>query len=349
MSNKLQLGLNSFGEVPLQGGVRLSDEETIRLQIQEAILAEQVGLDIYCIGEHYREGNTDSANAVTLGAIATATSRIGLGTAVTVLSTNDPVRLYHQYSTLHAVSGGRAELVVGRASAAESFPLFGYDMNDYEQLFEEKLDLWVKLLRESPVTWSGSTRAPLVNQTLHPRMPSGGIPTWVGIGGSPESVIRAARHQLPLMIAIIGGAPRRFAGHVDLYFRSLAEFGHSRLPVGQHSLGLVAQTDEEAAELWWQAWLPLVQMMSRERGWSVPTRAQYEQEIRHGALFVGSPETVAQKIAQTARDLRLSRFDMKYDILDLPVEARRQTIELYGREVAPRVHELLAQDPIKFF
>jgi alkanesulfonate monooxygenase SsuD/methylene tetrahydromethanopterin reductase-like flavin-dependent oxidoreductase (luciferase family) len=207
MSDVIELGLNSFGEVPLQGGRRLSDAETIRLQIEEAQLAEKVGLDVFSIGEHYREGFTDSANSVTLAAIALATRRIRLGTSVTVLSTNDPVRLYQQFSTLDAVSNGRAQLVVGRASQTESFPLFGFDLTDYEQLFEEKLELFLRLQREEVVTWSGSTRADLVNQTLHPRMQPGGIPTWVGVGGSPASVVRAAKHGLPLMIAIFGGAP----------------------------------------------------------------------------------------------------------------------------------------------
>ncbi len=346
MSGVIELGLNSFGEVPVRDGRRLTDAETVRLLVEEARLAENVGLDVFSIGEHYREGYTDSANSVTLAAIASATQRIRLGTAVTVLSTNDPVRLYQQFSTLDAVSNGRAQLVVGRASATDSFPLFGFDMADYEELFEEKLDLFVRLQREESVTWSGSTRAALVNQTLHPRMPAGGIPTWVGVGGSPASVVRAARHGLPLMIAIIGGSPARFAGHVDLYFRALEQFGKPRLPVGQHSIGLVADTDAEAADTFWAVWQPLMKMMSRERGFAVPSRAQYDEEVRHGALFVGSPDTVAQKLAQSARDLRLSRFDLKYDILDLPVEARATTIELFGREVAPRVRELLNAQPV---
>ena len=213
-----ELGLNSFGDVPTDGGRVLTDAETLRLLVRESKLAESVGLDVFSVGEHYREGFVDSATPVLLAAIATATERIKLGTSVTVLSTNDPVRLYHEFSTLDAVSNGRAQMVLGRASATESFPLFGYNLADYEELFEEKLELFMKLQREQPVTWSGSTRAPLVEQTLHPRMREGGIPTWIGVGGSPNSVIRAARYGLPLMLAIIGGQPERFAGHVDLYF-----------------------------------------------------------------------------------------------------------------------------------
>ncbi|SDY10156.1 probable oxidoreductase, LLM family [Amycolatopsis xylanica] len=341
----LELGLNSFGDVATDGGRVLSDAETARLLIEEARLAESVGLDVFSIGEHYREGHVDSATPVLLAAIATATERIGLGTSVTVLSTNDPVRVYQEFSTLDAVSGGRAQLVLGRASATESFPLFGYDLADYERLFEEKLDLFLRLQREESVTWSGTVRAPLVNETLRPRMRPGGIPTWIGVGGSPDSVIRAARNGLPLMLAIIGGRPQRFAGHVELYHRALAQFGHDPLPVGQHSLGLVADTDEEAVETWWRYWQPLVAQLARERGFYAPTRERYDAELDTGALFVGSPETVARKIATVARDLRLSRFDLKYDIQHLPRQARARSIELFGREVGPRVRELLAKEP----
>jgi probable LLM family oxidoreductase len=341
-----ELGLNSFGDVPTRSSRILSDAETLRLLVDEAKLAESVGLDIFSVGEHYREGFVDSATPVLLAAIATATERIKLGTSVTVLSTNDPVRLYNEFSTLDAVSNGRAQMVLGRASATESFPLFGYDLADYEELFEEKLELFMRLQREESVTWSGTVRAPLVNQTLHPQMQPGGIPTWIGVGGSPNSVIRAARYGLPLMLAIIGGQPERFAGHVDLYFRALEQFGQPVQPVGQHSLGLIAKTDEEAADTWWKYWMPVVTKMGKERGFYAPTRQRYDAELTTGALFVGSPETVAQKIVSVARALHLSRFDLKYDVNELPVESRRQTIELLGNEVRPRVLELLEREPV---
>ncbi|MEE6259362.1 LLM class flavin-dependent oxidoreductase [Plantactinospora sonchi] len=344
-AERFELGLNSFGEVATDGGRILSDAETVRLLVDEARLAESVGLDVFSVGEHYREGHNDSATPVLLAAIATATERIRLGTSVTVLSTNDPVRLYHEFSTLDAVSNGRAQIVLGRASATESFPLFGYDLTDYERLFEEKLDLFVRLQRDEEVTWSGTVRTPLVAQRLHPRMRTGGIPTWIGVGGSPHSVVRAARYGLPLMLAIIGGRPQRFAGHVELYLRALEQSGHPVQPVGQHSLGLVADTDEEAVETWWRYWQPVVAALAEERGFYKPDRARYEVELDQGALFVGSPETVARKIAKTARDLRLSRFDLKYDIMHLPREARARSIELLGSEVAPRVRELLAKEP----
>ena len=341
-----ELGLDSFGELATTAstGRELSDAETVRLLVDEAQRAEASGLDVFSVGEHYRRGHNDSATPVVLAAAATKTERIALGTSVTVLSTNDPVRLYHEFSTLDAVSNGRAQLVLGRASATESFPLFGYDLADYEELFEEKLELFMRLQREESVTWSGSTRAPLTNQTLHPRMREGGIPTWIGVGGSPNSVIRAARYGLPLMLAIIGGHPLRFAGHVDLYHRALEQFGQPAQSVGMHSLGLVAETDEQARETWWRYWQPVVADLARERGFYAPSRERYEHELDGGALFVGSPETVAQKIAGVARELQLDRFDLKYDIMRLPAESRAQSIELLGQVVAPRVRELLAAD-----
>ncbi|MEU3410306.1 LLM class flavin-dependent oxidoreductase [Streptomyces sp. NPDC006658] len=339
----IEIGLDSFGDVATDGDRVLDDAETVRLLVEEARLAEASGIDVFSIGEHYRAGHVDSAPPVLLAAIATATERLRLGTAVTVLSTNDPVRLFQEFSTLDAVSDGRAQLVLGRASATESFSLFGYDLADYESLFEEKLDLFMRLRREETVTWSGAFRTPLVEQRLRPRMRPGGIPTWIGAGGSPRSVVRAARYGLPLMLAVIGGRPQRFTGHVDLYHQTLKQSGHTIQPVGQHSLGLIADTDEEATETWWRYWEPVVAGLAAERGFYPPTRERYEAEIADGALYVGSPDTVARKIVSTARDLRLSRFDLKYDILHLPRRARARTIELLGHEVAPRVREMLTK------
>jgi probable LLM family oxidoreductase len=345
-ADSFEFGLNSFGDVATDNGRILTDAETIRLLVEEAQLAESVGLNIFSVGEHYREGWVDSATPVLLAGMASATKTIKLGTSVTVLSTNDPVRLYNEFSTLDALSNGRAQLVLGRASATESFPLFGYDLADYEELFEEKLELFMKLQLEQSVTWSGTTRAPLVEQTLHPRMRPGGIPTWIGVGGSPNSVIRAARYGLPLMLAIIGGRPERFAGHVDLYFRALEQFGKPIQPVGQHSLGMVADTDEEAKEVWWDTWQAVVEAISKSRGFYPPTRERYELEVDTGALFVGSPDTVAEKIVRMVRELHISRFDLKYDALHLPRQARARSIELLGTEVAPRVREILAREPV---
>lgn len=340
-----ELGLNSFGEIATDDGRVLGDAETVRLLVEEAALADAAGLDVFSVGEHYRAGHMDTATPVLLSAMATATERIKLGTSVTVLSTNDPVRLYHAFSTLDAVSDGRAQLVLGRASVTESFALFGHDMADYDRLFDEKLELFMRLQQEETVTWSGTVRSPLTDQHLRPRMRKGGIPTWIGVGGSPNSTIRAARYGLPLMLAIIGGRPQRFAGHVDLYQRALQQYGHPAQPIGQHSLGLVADTDEEAAETWWRYWEPVVAAISEERGFYKPSYERYRAELVDGALFVGSPETVARKIARVARDLHLDRFDLKYDIMHLPRQARARTIELLGREVAPMVRELLTKEP----
>lgn len=340
-----EFGLNSFGEVATDADRVLSDAETVRLLVEEAQLAESVGLDVFSVGEHYKEGMVDSATPVLLAAAAQATSRIRLGTAVTVLSTQDPVRLYQQFATVEAVSRGRAQLVLGRASAIESFPLFGYDIAEYEEIFEEKLGLFLQLMRQDRVTWSGRYRPALDDVRLHPRMPEGGIPAWIGVGGSPDSVVRAAQHGLPLMLAVIGGRPERFAGHVELYLRALTKYGHPELPVAQHSLGLIADSDAEARELYWTYWEPVVTRLSVERGFYPPTPQRYQLEARTGALFVGSAETVAQKIAVVARANRLSRFDLKYDLLHLPRAAREHSIRLFGEKVAPRVRELLAEEP----
>ncbi|MFJ3956056.1 LLM class flavin-dependent oxidoreductase [Arthrobacter sp. NPDC090010] len=346
---QLQFGLNSFGDVATDGERVLSDAESLRLLVDEAQLAESVGLDVFSVGEHYREGQVDSATPVLLSAAAQATSTIRLGTSVTVLSTQDPVRLYQEFATVDALSGGRTEMVLGRASAIESFGLFGYDIAEYEQLFEEKLDLFLKLMRQDRVTWSGKYRSPLDDVRLHPRMPEGGIPAWIGIGGSPDSVIRAAKNGLPLMMAIIGGRPERFSGHAELYLKALAKYGHPELPIAQHSLGLVAETDEEAKNLHWRHWEPVVTRMSKERGFYPPTKDRYEEEVKTGALYVGSPETVAQKIADIVRANHLSRFDLKYDLFHLPVKARAQSIRLLGEQVAPRVRELLAENPGRWY
>ena len=284
----------------------------------------------------------DSAGHVVLAAIASRTERIRLGTSVTVLSTQDPVRLYTEFATLDALSNGRAQLIVGRGSLTESFPLFGFDLADYEELFEEKLDLLVRLLREQPVTWSGTFRSSLTNQFVSPPISEGHIPTWVGVGGSPQSVVRAARFGLPLMLAVIAGKPERFAPYVELYKRALQEHGQPELPIGLHSLGFVAETDDEALEIQWPYYKEQFDWAAQERGWRPPTYEQFLAEVDHGSMYVGSPETVANRIAAAMQALSLSRFDLLYAVGRVPHDQRIATIELYGREVIPRVRELLA-------
>lgn len=346
MAPAFEFGLDTFIPVTVdRSGRPIGGDEVIRNTVEEAVLAESVGIDSFNIGEHYRPEFMDSAGHVILAAIAGRTERIRLGTSVTVLSTQDPVRVYTNFATLDAVSDGRAQLIVGRGSLTESFPLFGLDLADYEPLFEEKLDLLTRLLREQPVTWSGEFRSPLANQLVSPPIPEGHIPTWVGVGGSPQSVIRAARFGLPLMLAIISGSPERFAAHVALYKRALEQYGQPELPVGLHSLGFVAPTDEEAMDIQWPYWKEQFEWAARERGWRPPTRDQFEAEVADGSMYVGSPETVANRIAGAIRTLGLSRFDLLYAVGRIPHEQRLEAIELYGREVIPRVRELLTAAP----
>jgi probable LLM family oxidoreductase len=345
-TQEFEFGLDSAAYVSVdKSGRQLDGASVIRNTIEEAVFADSLGIDSFNIGEHYRPDFMDSAGHVMLAAIASRTDRIRLGTAVTVLSTQDPVRVYAEFATLDAVSNGRAQLIVGRGSLTDSFPLFGFDLADYETLFEEKLDLLMRLIRDQPVTWSGTVRSPLTEQYVSPPLPAGHLPTWVGVGGSPQSVIRAARYGLPLMLAVIGGPPSRFAPYVDLYKRALEELGHPPLPVGMHSHGYVAKTDEEAAEVQWPYWAEMFEAAARERGGARPTMEKFQAEIAGGSLYVGSPETVATKLAAAIRVLGLSRFDMAYALGRAPHQQRMATIELYGRQVIPRVRELLAAAP----
>ena len=342
-SRPIELGLNAFGDVPIDRDGRLvSDAEAVRVMIDEAVRAERVGLDVFSIGEHYRPEQVDSASTVALGAIAGRTERIRVGTAVAVLSTQDPVRLYHQYATLDAASSGRASLVLGRASSTESFPLFGFGMEDYDQLFEENLALFLELLRGEAVSWSGLSRPALDRYQPRPRLAPGAAAPWIGIGGSPQSVLRAARHGLPLMMAVIGGAIERFAAHSQYYRDASTQLGREPGPVGLHSIGHIATTDAEAVDTFWPVYRDRMATMARERGFNSPDRTHYLAEVEHGALFVGSPETVARKILAAAETLGLSRFDMKYDTYGTSVPDRAQTVELLGTAVRPLLEDARA-------
>jgi probable LLM family oxidoreductase len=345
-SEDIEFGLDSFVPITVdESGRELRGDIVIRNTVEEAVLADAVGIDSFNIAEHYRPDMMDSAGHVILAAIAGRTQRIRLGTAVTVLSTQDPVRVFQEFATLDAVSNGRAQIIVGRGSLTESFPLFGYDLADYEDIFEEKLDLFTRLLRDQPVTWSGKFRSSLIDQSLSPPLPEGHLPTWVGVGGNPQSVVRAARYGLPLMLAVIGGSPSRFAPLADLYRRALDEFGYPELRIGMHSHGFVARTDEEAAEIQWPHWAHVFEGAAAERGWARPTRDRFQAEVDEGSLYLGSPETVATKIAWAIRLLGLSRFDLAYATGRVPHEQKMATIELYGRQVIPRVRELLEESP----
>lgn len=342
--NKLELGLDTFGDVTVDAdGRRLPQPRVIRDVVEEAVFADQLGVDFIGVGEHHRPDLAISAPDVVLAAIAARTKHIRLGSAVTVLSTDDPVRVYERFASLDAVSDGRAEIILGRGSFTESYPLFGYSLDDYDVLFEEKLRLFAELLKEGPVTWSGRTRPPLTGQRAYPTTESGALRAWVGVGGSPESVVRAARYGFPLVLAIIGGAPRRFAPYVELYHRALAEFGHAERPVAVHSPGYVAESDEQAREELWPHYSEMHTRIGGERGWPPMTRAQFDASTGpDGALHVGSPETVAAKIVDVATTLGLARFDMKYSNGTLPHSKMMRSIELYGTKVIPLVRQSLA-------
>ena len=338
-------GIDTFGDVTRGPDGPLPHAQVIRDVVDEAVLADRVGLDAFGLGEHHREDFAVSAPEVVLAAAAARTERIRLGSAVTVLSSDDPVRVFQRFSTLDAVSGGRAEITVGRGSFTESFPLFGLDLGDYDVLFAEKLDLFARLRQGGPVSWSGSVRAPLVDAEVFPRLATAPLRTWVGVGGSPESVVRTARYGLPMMLAIIGGAPMRFAPYVELYRRALQQLGAEPLPVGVHSPGHVGETDASAREELFTDYKAMRDRIGAERGWAPMGREEFESEADGGSLYVGSAETVAQRIAATVRGLGVQRFDLKVSAGPLPHAAVMASIERYGSEVVPRVRELLAAEP----
>lgn len=342
--SSVAFGLDTFGDVTVGlDGTRTPAAQVIRNLVDQAVLADRVGVDAIGIGEHHRDDYAVSAPEVVLAGIATRTERILLGSAVTVLSSDDPIRVHERFATVDALSNGRAEVQIGRGSFTESFPLFGFDLRDYEVLFEEKLDLFAQLLDGTPVTWEGTTRPAVRDVTIHPPVENGRLKTWIGVGGSPESVVRAARHRIPMMLAIIGGPAHRFKPFADLYRRALTELGFDQLPVGVHSPGHIAETDDQARAELWPHFKANRDRIGRERGWGETTFDQFEYDIEQGALYVGSPETVAAKIAKTVGLLELDRFDLKYANGPMPHEQLMTSIELYGTEVIPQVKEILAQ------
>jgi probable LLM family oxidoreductase len=341
------LGLDTFGDVTDDpAGRPLSHAQTIRNVVTEGVAAEESGVDFFGIGEHHTSDKPLSAVDVVLAAIAARTNRIRLGSAATVLSSDDPVRVFQRFSTLDAISGGRAEVILGPGSSVTSFPLFGYNPSDYGLLFDEKMQLFAKLLKGAPVTWGGSTRAPLRDQDVVPHLERGAFPTWIGVGGSRDSVLRAARHGYRLMLTILGGPPARFSPMSQLFQEALRRFGRAPLPVGVQSAGHVAATDEQAREQFWPHYEQVARRMSERHGFPVPTEDKYLAELgAGGALYVGSPDTVARKITATLRALGAARFDLKYGMAGLRHETLLTNIHLYGTEVAPRVRALLAALP----
>jgi probable LLM family oxidoreductase len=345
--NEVELGLDTFGDVTRGAdGALLSQAQVLRDVVEEAVLADQVGVDFIGLGEHHREDFAISAPDTVLATIAGRTERIHLGSAATVLSSDDAIRVFQRFSTLNALSKGRAEIILGRGSFTESFPLFGYPLEQYEMLFEEKLDLLAAVLESDrtgePVTWSGRTRQPVPGLRVYPPTEHRKLMTWIGVGGSPESVVRAVKYGMPLVLAIIGGPPLRFRPYVDLYRQGLEERGVASLPIAVHSPGHIAETDKQARKEYWSGYKAMRARIGRERGWPPTSPAEFEQEVAGGSLYVGSPETVAKKIVATVKGLGVQRFDMKYSAGTLSHERMMRSIELYGREVMPRVRAMLS-------
>ncbi|MBM3209954.1 LLM class flavin-dependent oxidoreductase [Candidatus Saccharibacteria bacterium] len=341
-SHNVLFGLDTFGDLPTnEKGELYSHPQAIRQVLKEAILADKLGVDIFAVGEHHRPEYSISSPETVLAGIATSTKRIKLASGVTVLSSDDPVRVFQRFATLDALSNGRAQVMLGRGSFTESFPLFGYDLKDYNTLFEEKIELFAQLLNEQAVTWSGTTRASIKNIEVYPKTESGRLNTAIGVGGSPESVIRAARYGFPMMLAIIGGSPDRFKPYIELYKQAAQQLGMPAHPIGMHSPGFIANTDKEARDIAWPHYKTSYDRIGASRGWAPFSREHYLQEIEHGSMYIGSPETVAQKIAKAITALGVKRFDLVYGGGPMAAHDRLQMIELYATKVIPRVKELL--------
>ncbi|MBP1161068.1 LLM class flavin-dependent oxidoreductase [Rhodococcus sp. PvR099] len=333
----MEVGLTTFAEVDTDGSV--SPRERLRNLLEEVELAEQVGLDVYGVGEHHRADFVASAPAVVLAAAAARTSDIRLTSAVTVLSSDDPVRVFEEFATLDLISGGRAEVMAGRGSFTESFPLFGYDLADYDELFVEKLGLLLALRDSETVTWSGNHRAPLDRQSVYPRSERP-LPIWVGVGGNPESVARAGLLGLPMALAIIGGSPARFAPLADLHRRAVEEGGHEPQPIAVHAHGYVADSDEQAAAEFYPSYAAAMTGLGRERGWA-PMNPQSFDGLRGpgGSLILGNPEQVAEKIIDMRETLGIDRFMLHPSVGPLPHAKVMRTIELLGTKVAPLIRQ----------
>lgn len=333
---ELNFGIDHFGDLKNNDFA-----QSLRDLVEQATLADQVGVSSYNLGEHHRDDFAVAAPEIVLSHIAAKTEQIKLGTAVVVLSSDDPVRIYERFAELDALSNHRMELTVGRGSFTESFPLFGYDLSDYEELFEEKLAMLAEIWKGRPLTWNGKHTPRLKNQMLYPPMNPQNVPLYVAVGGSPQSVVRAAHYNIGLRLAIIGGDPARFAPFVELYRKSRERFGFDdERSVGFHSPGLIAPTDEEARQLFYGDFEKYNNRLGAERGWMGMNRERYLQEVEHGALFVGSVETVAQKIAEKMKALGTDTFNLKHGQGDQ--SAQLQSIGLYGEKVIPMVKDMLA-------
>ncbi|WP_127495110.1 LLM class flavin-dependent oxidoreductase [Paenibacillus glycanilyticus] len=344
----MEIGIDTFVETTpdIVTGETISHGERLRQVVEEIVLADKVGLDIFGVGEHHRKEFADSATAVILAAAAPMTKKIRLTSSVTVLSAADPVRLFQQFATLDGISNGRAEIIAGRGSMVDAFPLFGYDLKDYDKLFEEKLELLLKLRESEKVTWKGGFRPAFDNLGVYPRPVQNQLPVWLGSGGNPDSVIRAGQLGLPLVLAIIGGSPLNFAPLVPLYKKAAARAGHdvSKLKIAVHSLGYVAESNSLADDKYFPPTQASFNYFGRERGWGQYTRSQFDASCTlEGALFVGDPETVANKIIFMRKHLGFTRFFLHLPVGTMPHKDVMNAIELLGTEVAPRVREEVAK------
>jgi len=340
----MEIGLSTFVETTpdVKTGEVISHAQRIREVVEEIVLADQVGLDVFGVGEHHRHDFAASSPALVLAAAASQTKRIRLTSAVTVLSSADPVRVFQDFATLDGISNGRAEIMAGRGSFIESFPLFGYDLKDYNELFEEKLELLLKLQKSEVVSWSGKHRPAIENIGIYPRPVQSPLPIWIGSGGNSESVIRAGLLGLPLVLAIIGGRPVQFAPLVQLYKQAAAQAGHdvSKLPIASHSHGFIAEDTETAADKFFPPTQQVMNVLGRERGWGHYDRAAFDAARSfEGALYVGDSETVAQKIIHLRKNVGITRFMLHVPVGTMPHADVMKAIELLGTEVAPRVRE----------
>jgi probable LLM family oxidoreductase len=335
----VELGVYTFAELTDDS---VTPRERLRNLLEEIELADQVGLDVFGVGEHHRPDFTVSAPAVVLAAAAERTRRIRLTSAVSVLSSDDPVRVFEAFATLDLLSGGRAEIMAGRGSFVESFPLFGYELRDYDELFAEKLELLLRLRESERVTWSGKHRASLEGRGVYPRPLQERLPIWVAVGGTPESAARAGTLGLPMALAIIGGLPERFVPFAELHRRAAAEVGHGRLPLSINSHGFVADSSQGAADVAYPAFAQMMDRIGRERGWPPMQRQDFDASLtRRGANFVGSPQQVVEKILFQHELFGHDRFLVQFSVGTLPHAKLMRSIELFGTEVAPAVRKAL--------
>ncbi|MFL5560873.1 MAG: Atu2307/SP_0267 family LLM class monooxygenase [Gemmatimonadaceae bacterium] len=347
----MQIGIDSFAATHTEQGLAQSPARRLNDLIEQIAYADEVGLDSFGIGEHHRKDYLDSAPPVILGAAAARTRRIRLTSAVSVLSAIDPVRLFQQFATLDLLSNGRAEIVAGRGSFVDAFPLFGLRLEDYDALFEEHLDLLLTLREQENVTWSGRFRPPLTGQGVFPRPVQQPLPVWLGVGGTPKSFERAGALGLPLMVAIIGGETRRFRPLIDLYYETAERFGHSleMLKVGVHSMGYVAASKKQAADEFFPGYAAAIASVARERGWGSVTRAQFDAQLGpQGALLIGEPEEVTEKILRHSESLRgIARVTFQMNVASLPQAKLMRAIEMLGTQVAPVLHKEAASGALQ--